>query len=86
MTTTASPTTLRELVARSTDGLDIRLLWRPHDDVVLLQVDDAELQSRLVVPVPPDQAMFAFNHPYAFAETAKTAEQIDAGSSAPPVR
>jgi hypothetical protein len=75
MTTTASPTTLRELDARTNDGLDIRLLWRAHDDVVLLQVDDAELQLRLVVPVPPDEAMFAFHHPFAFAETAK-GEQV----------
>jgi hypothetical protein len=75
MTTTASPTALRELDARTNDGLDIRLLWRPHDDVVLLQVDDAELHLRLVVPVAPDDAMFAFHHPFAFAETAKAAEQ-----------
>jgi hypothetical protein len=76
MTTTDSPTTLRELDARTNDGLDIRLLWRAHDDVVLLQVDDAELQLRLVVPVPPDDAMFAFHHPFAFAETAKASQQV----------
>ena len=86
MTTTVSPTTLRELAARPNDGLDIRLLWRPHDDVVLLQVDDAQLHLRLVVPVPPDDAMFAFHHPFAFAETAKAADQVDAGSTAPPLR
>jgi hypothetical protein len=86
MTTTASLTTLRELDARTNDGLDIRLLWRPHDDVVLLQVDDAQLRLRLVVPVPPDDAMFAFRHPFAFADTAEAAEQVHTGSAAPPVR
>jgi hypothetical protein len=66
MTTIDSPT-LRELDARTTDGIDVRLLWSPDDDTVLLQVDDGELGTRLVLPVPPDEASFAFRHPFAWA-------------------
>ena len=64
MTTTAP---LRELDVRTSDGIDVRLLWSPHDGALLLEVDDAELQTRLVLPVPPDEAMLAFHHPFAWA-------------------
>jgi hypothetical protein len=78
MTTTASPTTLRELDARTNDGIDVRLLWSPADGALLLQVDDAELQTRLVLPVPPDEALFAFHHPFAFAGTANRTDRVPA--------
>ena len=39
---TAETTTLtRELDRRLSDGIEVRLLWRPHDDVCLVAVADA---------------------------------------------
>ncbi|HWH96032.1 MAG TPA: hypothetical protein VNT03_19370 [Baekduia sp.] len=68
-----SPTTtgsqpLRELAARHNDGIDVRLLWRPADDAILLHVDDAKLGLRFELEVARGAARNAFEHPFAYVD------------------
>jgi hypothetical protein len=67
MTTHANPT-LRELDHRVSDGIDVRLLWRPEDDRALVAVSDARTGESFTVEVRPDQRpLDVFHHPYAYA-------------------
>ena len=64
-----SPTTstTRELAARDNDGISVRLLWHPHENVVTVSVEDARAGDRFQLSVAPDRALDAFYHPYALA-------------------
>jgi len=67
MTTHTNPT-LRELDHRVSDGIDVRLLWRPEDDRALVAVSDARTGESFTVEVRPDQRpLDVFHHPYAYA-------------------
>jgi hypothetical protein len=57
----------RELAYRVNDGIHVLLLWHPADDSVSISVDDERTGERFELPVPGDRAMFAFNHPFAYA-------------------
>jgi hypothetical protein len=64
--TTATP--VRELDRRSGDGLEVRLLWRPEDDVVLVGVSDARTGEQFTIRVHDgEQPLDVFNHPFAYA-------------------
>ena len=64
-----SPTTTRtrELAARDSDGLSVRLLWHPHENAVTVSVEDSRAGDRFQLTVAPDRALDAFYHPYAHA-------------------
>ena len=66
---TAETTTLtRELDRRLSDGIEVRLLWRPHDDVCLVAVSDARTEESFAIEVRPgEKPTDVFNHPYAYA-------------------
>ena len=66
---TAETTTLtRELDRRLSDGIEVRLLWRPHDDVCLVAVSDARTEESFAIEVRPgEKPMDVFHHPYAYA-------------------
>ncbi len=67
MTETANDT-LRELDHRVSDGIDVRMLWRPADDRVLVAVEDAKTGESFTLEVGADQrAADVFHHPYAYA-------------------
>jgi hypothetical protein len=67
MTTHSTPT-LRELDQRVSDGIDVRLLWHPQDDRVLVAVSDAKTGESFTLEVGADQrAIDVFHHPYAYA-------------------
>ena len=57
----------RELDARRGDGLDIRLLWTPADDSLMVTVADARTEELFIIPVAPHEAREAFEHPFAYA-------------------
>jgi len=60
--------TLRELDHRISDGIDVRLLWRPADDRVLVAVSDARTGEAFTLEVGSGQrALDVFHHPYAYA-------------------
>ena len=57
----------RQLADRVSDGLRVQLLWHPADDSVSVTVDDRRSGEHFESPVPREQALFAFNHPFVFA-------------------
>jgi hypothetical protein len=56
----------RELAYRSTNGIDVFLLWSPGDDSLAVVVFDENGDSFELV-VTAAEAMDAFDHPYAYA-------------------
>jgi hypothetical protein len=68
-TMTAETTTLiRELDRRISDGIEVRLLWRPQDEVVLVAVSDARTEESFAIEVREgEKPLDVFHHPYAYA-------------------
>lgn len=59
---------IRELASRRTDGIEVRLLWRSHDDGCLVTVSDGRTGDAFAVEVGRDErALDVFHHPYAYA-------------------
>jgi hypothetical protein len=59
---------IRELDRRISNGIEVRLLWRPHDEVVLVAVSDARTEESFVIEVREgEKALDVFNHPFAYA-------------------
>jgi hypothetical protein len=66
--TTNQTAALRELDHRVSDGIDVRLLWRPHDDRALVTVADSKTGESFTIEVGADQRAFdVFHHPDAYA-------------------
>ena len=66
--TTNQTAELRELDHRVSDGIDVRLLWRPYDDRVLVAVNDSKTGEAFAIEVGRDQrALDVFHHPFAYA-------------------
>ncbi len=63
----------RELAHRSADGVEVTLLWNPVTDTISVQVIERDTGACFELPVAPDQALNAFNHPYAYAALATAA-------------
>jgi hypothetical protein len=71
MTTTTTQTTgsFEELDFRESDGIEVSLLWsRATNDLSVLVVD-TKTDELLELRIRPDEAMDAFHHPFAYAET-----------------
>jgi hypothetical protein len=58
---------VRELDRRTSDGIDVSLLWHSQTNSVTLAVHDECDGHRLEFEVDPAQALRAFQHPYAYA-------------------
>jgi hypothetical protein len=59
---------MRELDHRTSDGIDVRLLWRERDDRVLVAVSDAKTGEEFTVEVRDGQRpLEVFRHPFAYA-------------------
>jgi len=56
----------RELAQRSSNGIDVQLLWCPVDDSLAVVVTDDYADSFELV-VDPAEAIDVFEHPYAHA-------------------
>ena len=64
----------RELDSRTSDGIHVRLLWHPTDDHVSVAVHDTKTGEVFEVPVGArDRARDVYQHPYAYAVTARAA-------------
>lgn len=65
-------TRMRELAHREGSDVDVSLFWRPEDNSLLLLLVEVPTGVVFEVPVEPQDAMDAFNHPYAYlpADTA----------------
>jgi uncharacterized protein YkuJ len=65
---------MRELDHRSTDGIDVRLMWNEHDGRVVVQVNDSKTDESFTVEVREgENALNVFHHPYAYADRALAA-------------
>jgi hypothetical protein len=56
----------REIAHRSNTFIEVSLLWRQVDDSVLLRVIELANRVEFEVRVRPEDALEAFNHPYAY--------------------
>lgn len=80
---TALPTSIRELDSRHNDGIDIRLLWREHDNQTLVAVHDTKTGEAFCLDVRDgDRPLDVFHHPYAYAALRPAAHTM---TGAPPV-
>jgi hypothetical protein len=57
----------RELAARDSDGISVRLLWDPRENAVAVSVEDARAGECFHLAIAPDRALDAFYHPFAYA-------------------
>jgi hypothetical protein len=64
-TTSDSPT--RELAYRANDGVEVALLWHPIEDRLTVSVADERAGDQFELAVDSEDALDAFNHPYAYA-------------------
>ncbi len=66
---TQPPTRItRELDRRTSDGIDVRLLWCQNDGHVTVSVTDAKTGEAFELVVREDErAHEVFHHPYAYA-------------------
>jgi len=59
---------VRELDRRSSDRIDVRLLWRERDDRVLVSVVAGRMGDNFSIEVRAgERALDVFHHPYAYA-------------------
>jgi len=59
---------MRELDHRSSDGIDVRLLWCARDDRLMVAVSDAKTGEAFSVEVRDRaRALEVFHHPFAYA-------------------
>jgi hypothetical protein len=64
----ATTTLTRELDHRVSDGIDVRMLWRRHDDRVLVAVADRRTGEAFSIEVADgERAAAVFRHPFAYA-------------------
>jgi hypothetical protein len=60
--------TLRELDHRTSDRIDVWLLWREQDNKVLVSVADEKTGDQFTIEVRDgERPLDVFNHPYAYA-------------------
>jgi hypothetical protein len=59
----------QELDFRSSDGLEVSLLWEPETSRVTVSVHDVKTGDDFEIEVAGHEAMDAFRHPFAYAAT-----------------
>jgi hypothetical protein len=69
--TTSAATERRELAHRTTNGIEVTLLWVESTNTVTIAVADTLSGEELEFGVDGSRALDAFNHPYAYATTAR---------------
>lgn len=68
-----APDAPRELDCRTSDGIDVQLLWHPRDGQVSVAVNDSKTGERFELEVRPGQrALDVYHHPYAYAAASGT--------------
>jgi hypothetical protein len=72
-------TNRRELAHRTSDGIEVSLLWSKPSNQVTVAVLDTRSDTALEFEVDGSAALDAFNHPYAYAATRR-------GSGVAPIR
>jgi hypothetical protein len=62
-----SETSVRELDHRTSDGIDVRLLWNSDTGRVSVAVEDPRFGESFELAVDAADALNAFRHPYVYA-------------------
>ena len=57
---------VRELAHRVGSGIEVSLLWRRRDGTITLKIVEIATGVELELGVPPEEALEAFYHPYAY--------------------
>jgi len=58
---------MTELAHRSSNGIDVALLWSPTTNRLLVAVADESTGDQFTVDAPREKALDVFNHPFAYA-------------------
>ena len=58
---------MTELAHRTTDGLDVSLLWSRCTGRLVVEVADSRSGESFTVEAPRDRALDVYNHPFAYA-------------------
>lgn len=66
-TMNAAESQYRELAYRANDGVEVALYWGTRDNRLLLVVDDSRTGDLFELEVSADEALDAFEHPFAYA-------------------
>ena len=61
-----SPTTLHP-ASSPWARIHVLLLWDPSDNGLTVSLEDSRVGDRVQLAVPPDRALDAFYHPFAYA-------------------
>jgi hypothetical protein len=69
--TTSPATQRRELAHRTTNGIDVTLLWTESTNTVAVAVLDTHCGEELEFEVDGSCALDAFNHPYTYATSVR---------------
>ena len=64
---TKTGTRTRELAYRESNGVHVTLFWREADDGLVVIVVDERAGTVFSLEPERDQALAAFNHPFAYA-------------------
>lgn len=65
---TTTETAIRELDHRTSDRIDVRLLWNSQTNQVSIAVDDERTGESFELEIDSAHARDAFWHPYAYAD------------------
>ena len=68
---------LRELAHRESSDVDVTLFWRPEDNSLLLLLVEVPTGVVFEIPVRPEDAMTAFNHPYAYLPVRRVPDTVE---------
>jgi hypothetical protein len=68
-----------ELASRSSNGIDVALLWRPCDNSTVVAVVDHGTREAFVLDVDEgDNPLDIFHHPYAYAARREIEHEVHA--------
>ena len=68
ITLTTGDTPMRELDRRSSDDIEVTLLWSARTNRVFVSVLERRTEALFQFEVAPARALDAFHHPYVYAQ------------------
>jgi hypothetical protein len=75
---TTGDTEMRELDHRSSDDIEVTLLWSARTNRVFVSVLERRTEALFRFEVAPREALSAFRHPYAYARHIQLSDALPA--------
>jgi hypothetical protein len=75
---TTGDTEMRELDHRSSDDIEVTLLWSARTNRVFVSVLERRTEALFRFEVAPGEALGAFHHPFAYAQHIQLADALAA--------